>query len=487
MGNEQKEKQDITVQSMVFPNAVCDEQELFFRTSGKVKIDDNTLYLPTGTTLCTNTYMNCFDANTWSIYTNIQKWKLILEMRGSGNITLYSSPQKRVLGSIKSENSKEIRAYAMEFEIPKIEEFVYFEATTQEELYITDAYYVPVLNQQVLNEIHISLIICTYKRNAEVMKNIQNIQSSLFFQRNTQLYGKLSIRIVDNASELEERNDAYIKVYHNPNTGGSGGFIRGILETRKDALKYKISHAIFMDDDVQFINETLYRLYGLLALMIEMYQQEVVAGRMFRMDQRNIQYTATEIWNGGDIIHIGLNQNMCKKKNLMHMNVRKGEYTGWWFGCFPMDFVKKELPLPFFLHCDDVEYGLRHGGCPITLNGIQVWHETYESRMTSTIQYYDMRNTLIVNTIRGYFKNEKELWSWWKQSVGSYAGCVALNDYLKGASYFEKYNQKKECIKRNILLDRIYPYIFRIFIRQRFMNVSKSAFKSYKERYANNL
>lgn len=483
MINAQKEKQDIIIQSMVFPTAICDEQELFFRNSDTVEIKDDTLLLQKDSNIYTNTYMNSFDANTWSTYTNICKWKLVVVAKGKGNITLYSSPQKRVLGEVYIADAKKATDYVIEFETPESENFVYFEATAHDQLYLLDAYYIPVLAQRTLNQIHLSLIICTYKRNAEVIKNIQTIQNSLFFQKTSIFYGKLSIRVIDNASELEKQNDTYLKVYHNPNTGGSGGFTRGILESRKDSLKYKISHVIFMDDDVQFINETLYRLYGLLTLMTKPYQQEVVAGRMFRMDQRHIQYTASETWNGGDIIHTASNQNMCKESNLEHMNVRKGEYTGWWFGCFPMGFVQKELPLPFFLHCDDVEYGLRHGGRPITLNGIQVWHETYESRMTSTIQYYDMRNTLIVNTIRGYFKNEKELWKWWKQRVGSYAACMALKDYLRGASYFESYNQKKEVIKNNRGLNRIYPFIFRIFIRKQFKEVGTIAFESYKERY----
>ena len=53
--------------------------------------------------------------------------------------------------------------------------------------------------------------------------------------------------------------------------------------------------------------------------------------------------------------------------------------------------------LPFFIHCDDVEYGLRCGRKPIIIEGVQVWHETYDKRMTPLMQYYDTRNPLFDN------------------------------------------------------------------------------------------
>ena len=64
------------------------------------------------------------------------------------------------------------------------------------------------------------------------------------------------------------------------------------------------------------------------------------------------------------------------------------DYGGWWFCCFPYVFVQENDVLPFFIHCDDVEYGLRCGKKPIIIEGVQVWHETYDKRMTPLMQYY---------------------------------------------------------------------------------------------------
>ncbi len=109
---------------------------------------------------------------------------------------------------------------------------------------------------------------------------------------------------------------------------------------------------------------------------------------------------------------------MTQPENLTGMNENEGaEYGGWWFACYPMEFVEKNRPLPFFLHCDDVEYGLRHGGTPIILNGIQVWHETYEYRQSAVMAYYDTRNALIVNRLRNLTSNKEIIYKNWKRNI----------------------------------------------------------------------
>lgn len=302
--------------------------------------------------------------------------------------------------------------------------------------------------------IHISVIICTYKRKEALEANLARFRGSRFFNEADELYGKLSIRIIDNASELMEVKERYIKLYHNPNTGGSGGFTRGIIETRKDEKEYGITHVVFMDDDVECQMESFYRLYALLVLCKEEYQNSMIAGRMFRMDAKNIQYTAAEVWNAGDIRHIGCNLDMTRQENLSSANDNTGaEYGGWWFACFPMNFVREQTPLPFFLHCDDVEYGLRHGGTPIILNGIQVWHETYEYRQSPAIAYYDTRNPLIVNAMYGLLPEKEVVLAEWKRKISEchvrgdylteYMIILGMWDFLKGTKWIKKINVEK--------------------------------------------
>lgn len=277
------------------------------------------------------------------------------------------------------------------------------------------------------------------------------------------MYGALHIYVIDNASELtrEELTDypENIRLFHNPNTGGSGGFSRGMQEVRKayeTGIRY--TNVVLMDDDAYVHPESLYRLHALLSLQKEEYISSVIAGRMFRLDQRTIQYTAAEVWNKGDLRHVGYLNDMTRPECLERINEpflcrsdllpedpsaferQPAEYSGWWFACFPYEFVKSNDPLPFFLHCDDVEYGLRHGGIPIILNGIQVWHETADARTSAIVSYYDMRNSLIVNDLYGCMNAQEKL-CFWKRCIssahangdyaGEYARIQGFRDYQK--------------------------------------------------------
>ncbi len=281
----------------------------------------------------------------------------------------------------------------------------------------------------------LALIICTYHRREQLLTNLEKIREGLFFKEESSLYGKLHIYVVDNAKELRLSSDEFFTYIPNENTGGSGGFRRGMEEVRKDHPIKNYTNVILMDDDVDFINESFYRLYSILSLMKVEHQNDVIAGRMFRTDDRNVQYTAAEIWNGGDLRHVGLNRDMSLKENLKDLNMpicsqtgEKAEYGGWWMACFPIGFILENDPLPFFLHCDDVEYGLRHGGTPIIWNGVQVWHETFEYRQSLMIEYYDRRNSLILNKKLGILKEWKDYIPEWKKIISE---AHAAGDYAR--------------------------------------------------------
>lgn len=54
------------------------------------------------------------------------------------------------------------------------------------------------------------------------------------------------------------------------------------------------------------------------------------------------------------------------------------------------------MPIPLFIHRDDIEFGLRNAKYGITfLNGVGVWHQGIRVSRLMLIDYYDTRNTLI--------------------------------------------------------------------------------------------
>ena len=305
------------------------------------------------------------------------------------------------------------------------------------------------------NSVHLALNICTYKRNDDIKKNLALLLSSKFFDDNDEEYfGNLEIFIVDNASELQLERHEKVHLFYNPNTGGAGGFQRGIEEIRK--YNDKFTHVIFMDDDVSFELSCFYILFDFLRKVDEAYADRPVAGRMLDKDNPNIQWTAAEKWNGGEIEHVEFLRDITDTSNpyipgKVIYDV-DANYGGWWFCCYPYSFVKDNDVMPFFLHCDDVEYGLRCGKSPIIIEGVHVWHETWEKKMSPVMLYYDTRNTLFVNEMYGQLKNIREVQSQWKKTISEYhvnedwlqeyMVIRALGDYIKGISWLEKVDAK---------------------------------------------
>lgn len=480
----------LVLQNIIFKDEIGAGRDLFYRLEGNGRFHDDILYLDKGAWVKTDTYMNLFDGSLWNRCTGIDEIFIEFWAKGNGIVQVYSGLDKTVqLVTERVISNEKFVKEKIKIDIESLNE-IHLEFKAKADFQIKQ---IKLYSEKIepIKLVHLSVVICTYKREKELKKILSTLKESLFFDSSSYLKGKLSIRICDNASELKEIKSGLVKIYRNRNTGGSGGFSYGITETIKDKEEYGISHVVLMDDDVTVINETFYRLFAFLSMIKEEYAQEVIAGRMFRKDKKNIQYTSAEIWNAGVIKHIGHNLDMCNIENLLNVNRGGGEYSGWWFACFPIGFVEHNYPLPFFLHCDDVEYGLRHGGSPIVINGIQVWHETYEYRQSLLTAYYDMRNTLIVNTIHGDFKTQNELMAYWKNVVNQYhceekeeykfAAISALIDYLKGKEYFLKKMSIKRLKTKTI---NVYKYINKVYWRAAvclFFLCGKRAFKSYMD------
>lgn len=287
-----------------------------------------------------------------------------------------------------------------------------------------------------MNKVNLALNICTYKREENLKNNLEVLKGSEFFNpQNTHYYNKLHIFVIDNASELALEDFPNLHLFHNPNTGGSGGFQRGIEEIKK---VNNFSHVIFMDDDVKFEMSSFYILFDFLENVDEANSDRPVAGRMFDLDNPNIQWTAAEKWNAGDIKHVEFLRDITDPANPYTPGKviydADADYGGFWFCCYPYSYVKDNDILPFFLHCDDVEYGLRCGKIPIVIEGVHVWHETWEKKMTPMILYYDIRNSLFVNEIYGYASDFSIKLNEWDKMI---AGCLRNGDYMTAGAIID--------------------------------------------------
>lgn len=105
---------------------------------------------------------------------------------------------------------------------------------------------------------------------------------------------------------------------------------------------------------------------------------------------------------------------MCEP---IHKNI---PYSGWWCCCMSLNVVNADnLPIPLFLHHDDIEFGIRNQKYGIVfLNGFSVWHKGFELTFPGVNTYYDIRNSLITTAV---IESKQSLWNtvkWlWKRII----------------------------------------------------------------------
>jgi GT2 family glycosyltransferase len=247
-----------------------------------------------------------------------------------------------------------------------------------------------------------AIVICTYKREQYVLRNIKKLQ--LYFAENPDIAKIYDIFVVDNGNTLSgDICTGNISLFPNKNTGGSGGFTRGIIEALESDKGY--THVILMDDDIEINTEGLFRTYTLSSLVNQKYSQSFISGSMLRSDIRDFQWEA-RAWMKGMILGIYARTSLSKMENLLKNEAiatrhTQYDYAGWWYCSVPLKAVGPDkLPFPFFIRGDDIDYSLKFADKVIHLNGICVWHEPFTSKVNNiTDIYITVRNFLTTKII----------------------------------------------------------------------------------------
>lgn len=125
---------------------------------------------------------------------------------------------------------------------------------------------------------------------------------------------------------------------------------------------------------------------------------------MLRLDQKNIQHENMAAFKGNHLIGLKQNLNLNDFTDVLFNEKTESVnqiYCAWWYCCIPKDIANLEnLPYPFFIRMDDIEYSIRNIRQGISLNGIAVWHEAFDKKYSALMENYFMfRNNLVVNIL----------------------------------------------------------------------------------------
>lgn len=438
----------LQLQSILLPTKeVCKVQELYFHKRAK-QIDFDG-------------YFNLFYLEKRKKYTKINNLFLNLKIKGYKEVIILHDQKE-----IKREkiNFSEELEYIFEFPYDEYKNG-FFSFSLVEESDISErniaGFYYTEMSEIEYQEVNIGIDICTFQREAYVRRNLRQLQERLLKNQELNVFGHIKIYIIDNGrtlhndeviQEMVAGSEGNIQIYPNENAGGVGGFTRGMLEVLKDKDICRLTHVLLMDDDAIIETDALVRLYGLLVSIKEEWKVAAIGGGVFREDHPEILYTAGEWWDKGQIITPNPLLDMRLYKNcscdyIAHGGFENVYYSGWWFCCYPLTTVTEQnLPLPLFLHLDDIEYGIRNSDKGIIyMNGIDVWHRGFELTMPRTNLYYNTRNNLILLALYGGTEGEKLARSYVFRMITStilrmkYKECKvvykALLDFLKGPSW----------------------------------------------------
>ena len=342
------------------------------------------------------------------------------------------------------------------------------ECADNKSVFVRGGYWYTQVNESSVNDVVLAIATTTFRKETYVMRNMEAIRSELF--ANGAKSDQFHMFVIDNGRTLDAKafSDGNITVLANPNVGGSGGFARGMME----ALDYGATHVLLMDDDVRVFPESFIRTRNLLCLANERYREAFVEGAMLNMEDPNLLFEDVAIVKRDgmygrikeDLLVDGI-EGMSDAESI-DVEVERA-YGAWWYCCIPTSVIRKNgLPLPLFVRCDDVEYGMRTKPLIMTMNGICVWHERFEGRFRASVDSYQLtRNFLIMSAcddlepsiVRAFMIRFSRTFHIYLRSL-NYDTCElmldGLADYLKGPAFIRDVDGE-QLLKKNGALNEV--------------------------------
>lgn len=441
------------LQTILFPTeSICGNEELYFhRRKDGIDFDG---------------YFNLFYIEKRKKYSQLDGLKLVLWLRGVTSVCLMHD--QTMLRQIQLDEPEMLCEYEFDLPYKDSSSGVFWFALKMEcaEKVEVKGYFEGSISK--MSPVSIAAVICTYKRETYVYRNLQCFDNVLK-EKTLEVGTHLRLFVVDNGQTLEEHIPiqqlvqecgGQVSIFKNPNAGGAGGFTRGMLEALKRKKTEGLTHVLLMDDDAVFEPDLFVRLYGFLSTLKKEYSSITVGGNLMREDFPYLQHASGEWFKDfkvhNDHILMDLRDfNTCISDFMCCPDLKPQTYSGWWCCCFSLETVREDnLPIPLFLHYDDVEYGLRNRKNGIVfLNGIGAWHKGFELAFAGSTRYYDVRNTLITTALHQPEQSCFAVKKWvWRNIIGAilefrygeaYLAYQGLVDFCKGPDWLVSQNPEE--------------------------------------------
>lgn len=488
----------MVIQKILFPREeVCNEWEMFFHSKqvkkecpvklttrrfeeaeGVLLQKRNKLYdkrfkkgvfnIPKGDKVSLQSYFNAFSIEKWRKYTFIEDLTLHLQLEGKVKIKAFNAIGNAYHEADATDDTKDryyfSKATRREIDVivKKCEDgvnvtfpdldykgIIYIKIEALEDVKFYGGEY--ITNTSKHNDVNFALCICTFKREEFVTRNVNQVVDGIINNPDSVMKDNVEVFVSDNGQTLP--SDTFkcdnVHLFPNRNVGGAGGFTRDMIEAVLYRKDNNLSHVILMDDDIVLDSEVLERNYLFLKFLKQEYSKAMIGGELFELDKRYLQFEAGAAFRQVVIQSYNQMWDMRSPDAVAANEVENPmNFNGWWYCCIPVSYVKEDnLPLPVFIHRDDVEYGMRNEeNGTILLNGLSVWHPQGPGKAATAMNYYDVRNDLICMCDKKDAPTAYEVMNHITRGVignmlryrYQVIDCIfyALRDYYKGPSYF---------------------------------------------------
>lgn len=437
-------------------------QDFFFNNLNNEKANALYFKLNGGVFLCEKQEYLLFKGGAFNTetYFNALPLKFLLDKTSINHIGLQTTIKGKFLLRIILVKDKCKKIYA-EYQVEDdINDVLWIEDVEKEKSYDLMCVEVIALGDSVIKNLtwvtdsikrkKVKLAICctTFNRQQDVKRLYYRLSSKSYLTDQCNLF------IINNGDTIDVPDTDFCKVIKNKNTGGTGGFMRGLLEARKSG---SFTHVMFIDDDAFCEPLSIKKSISILEYAID--DKASVAGAMLYLDRPWIQYEAGATLKNFNIQSNNPNLDLRKLDSLL-INARSTEctYGPWWFFIFPvLDDLK--MSFPFFVRGDDVTFSLRNNFKPYILNGICSWQESFDAKISPSVEYLAFRSFVMISLIYMVHKPSnivlfKSIFAHIMREACGYryqigiALCQSLRDVLSGPEFWANHIEMGSYIKK---------------------------------------
>ncbi|WP_368157823.1 glycosyltransferase [Collinsella aerofaciens] len=389
-------------------------------SSGKVFTDIESHILQGPDCFDFTTYFNSLPVSKWRMYTKAERFFVHLEFMGAPFRLLPTYASALDWSSIKQmdcvsnyPSSDNWQSLDVELVPDSKAVLASFCIKTDGELRLRNCYFYTEVEEDDLSTVELALATTTFKKEAYILKNLDLIKENVLGSHE-HIADHFRVHVIDNGRTLDvdSLSTGLITIHPNPNVGGSGGFARGMIESLEQ--NPKATHVLLMDDDVEVLPESFIRTFNLLSLLKEEYSNAFLSGAMMSLEEPNLRtedlgfFTAKGTFSplkpGGFMtsLHDVVETEIYRAPTGLYEDTAQ-QYAGWWYCVIPTATIEREgLPLPLFVRSDDAEYALRCKPKFMSMNGICVWHNSFNFKYSAAVERYQVsRNTLISQATTG--------------------------------------------------------------------------------------